>query len=558
MRPMPPPASTVQDNNRPRGEGRAPALNNNSAAASIRATQRAQLRRRQAGQRPNQNRNVPPSIAYVPTPPGMDNGVHEAESLAAAQEFGYLWLEGSGYDGPFLPEPSLIAVWYDEAFAGQIYAQPPLQQNYVIPNTGMFGPFGIIPPIGPGNMLSEQDMIRHYGRNALLEHHNNLLRSFGAHNVVLPPLPRHVGGVPGNEYLPTDSRVLPSMGLFLGWTIGNLPELSQRYLAYHLKISHHHYQNNFADPTYRSPVHNGSPYLGVPFSHMYTMHRLSRTRFFNSGPTEGFQSFGELTQVDMPSSSIGHFSIMAHNQRTVAAAQQHWRNMNVPRQNFNIFQELVKRPELVIIFAKHLRVQELLILYSMSIPFNNIVSSRITTVIISQALTRAPDSARIFPFRCYEKLCIPDPGLRLHPIPGRALAGELRKVPSFRWLRMICYREMVCHDIMTIMAEDGVPIPPQCEPVIKKIWLLMDIPDNVRRIGLVQNSQIFTDEDLFFALLFFVKMDMRFTDPITGSGKDGMRRLMMSQPGMTVFWKSLKRTTLKCKMDVIRDRKSVV
>jgi hypothetical protein len=95
-------------------------------------------------------------------------------------------------------------------------------------------------------------------------------------------------------------------------------------------------------------------------------------------------------------------------------------------------------------------------------------------------------------------------------------------------------------------------MPERCEMVMKKIWFIMDIPDNNRRIGTIQNLEIFTDVDLFFATMFFVKMDMRFTDPITGSGKDGMRRLLLSQPSLSTFWRTLKRTALISKLDVMK------
>lgn len=223
------------------------------------------------------------------------------------------------------------------------------------------------------------------------------------------------------------------------------------------------------------------------------------------------------------------------------------------RKNFNVFQGLLNLPELILLLARHLRVQELVILYRISEKFHKILDIRITTTVVSQAISRAPESARMFPFRCYWTLCQEDPSPRLHPVESKAMQGEHRTVPTFRWLLLICYREMVCNQIITIMAADGVPLPEQCELVLKKIWLLLDIPDNTRRIGLVQNQDIFTDVDLFFAIMFFVKLDMRFTDPITGAGKDGMRRLLLSQPSLTLTWKALRRVALKSKLDVMKE-----
>lgn len=314
--------------------------------------------------------------------------------------------------------------------------------------------------------------------------------------------------------------------------------------------------NTRTPPEYGSqPIARMSAIRGIPGVQGRVFKSTPRTvkphRLKLRGPSNGYCSFGDLAQVDMPTSSLEHFSIT----RLSRTANEHYvrpRDYHQPELRFNIFQEFLKRPELVITLAGHLRVQELLILYRICKPFHSIVNQRFTTVVLSQAVRRAPESSRIFPFRCYSKLCIDDPGERPHPIAQRAAAGQHRKVPSFRWLLMVCFREMVSHEIRIIMAEDGTPLPEQCESVLKKIWFMMDIPDSLRRIGVVQNSDVFTDFDLFFATLLFVKMDMRFTDPVTGSGRDGMRRLLLSQPSLSTFWKALRRSALVNKMDAVK------
>ncbi|KAL1953020.1 hypothetical protein VTO42DRAFT_3770 [Malbranchea cinnamomea] len=219
--------------------------------------------------------------------------------------------------------------------------------------------------------------------------------------------------------------------------------------------------------------------------------------------------------------------------------------------SFNVFQAMLKEPVLIINLARHLRVQELLILYTICKPFHEIVKLRLTSVILAQAKIRAPEGCKLFPWRCYGRVCMDDPAGRPHQVPEEAAKGVIRKVPTFRWLKMICFREMVVHEIMTIMEEDGTGMPDQCETAIKKVWFLMDIPDNHRRRALVRNREIFTDIDLFFITLFFVKLDMRFTDPITGGSGDGMRRMLLAQPSLTALWRTLKRIALITKEDVI-------
>ncbi|KAL2375105.1 hypothetical protein RJ035_004853 [Blastomyces gilchristii] len=286
---------------------------------------------------------------------------------------------------------------------------------------------------------------------------------------------------------------------------------------------------------------------------------VRQSSFKCRGHQDRFVSAAERAQSDLLSlSNISQLFIMRKQELEGGSGQTPCRGPGLEgvryqyEAPFNIFQEILKRPELALLVTRHLRVQELLILYRTSKDFHHVVNTRFTTVIQAQACARAPEAAKIFPPRCYAKLCIPDPGLRPHPVAKRAALGETRKVPSFRWLLMVCFREMVCHEIVTILAEDGVPVPDRCTSTMKKIWLLMDIPDNARRIALVQNHEIFTDVDLFFATLFFVKLDMRFTDPITGSGKDGMRRLLLAQPSLSMLWRTLKRTALISKLDVMR------
>jgi hypothetical protein len=140
--------------------------------------------------------------------------------------------------------------------------------------------------------------------------------------------------------------------------------------------------------------------------------------------------------------------------------------------NFNIFPAILLYPELCFHLSTHLPLDSLVALYAISRDFHTILDSRFTTVILSQSLAKAPESSRIFPFRCYAHLCRKDPASRIpHPDPVKARAGISRAVPSFRWLRMVLWREKVVHEIMTIMAEDGVPLPSRCSLALKRMWV---------------------------------------------------------------------------------------
>jgi len=127
---------------------------------------------------------------------------------------------------------------------------------------------------------------------------------------------------------------------------------------------------------------------------------------------------------------------------------------------FTIFHGILLYPELCFYLANMLPVDDLISLYSISREFHTIMDTRFTTVMLGQALRKAPESAKIFPFRCYAELCRQDPVARLpHPDPKKAAQGVPRQIPSFKWLRFVLFREKVCEDIMRLMAEAGVPMP---------------------------------------------------------------------------------------------------
>ena len=208
--------------------------------------------------------------------------------------------------------------------------------------------------------------------------------------------------------------------------------------------------------------------------------------------------------------------------------------------NFNLFQALLEYPEIILEMTKHFEVNDLVKLYSISKGFHRVINQRFTSVILAQAAKSASESAQVFSFQCYKSLCIYDPWKR-----GRENnSSRIRDVPSFRWLRLINHREMVVNEIIKSLAIEGHRLPKLTSKVIKKIWFIMDIPDNQRRIGYVHNPRIWSNNDLWLATMFFMKLDMRFTDPVDGNGEMGLRRLMMAQRSLSVLDRVLKREQL--------------
>ena len=218
------------------------------------------------------------------------------------------------------------------------------------------------------------------------------------------------------------------------------------------------------------------------------------------------------------------------------------------KKNFDIFNAIIQRTDLIIDFAAQLEFEDLISLYAISRDFHSIISARFTTVLMRQAVNKAPESARIFHFKAYKSLCMPDPALRPHP----DIPDETRLIPSFRWLRMVLYREQVVDEIIDILRRAGHRMPERTSLTIKRIWLTMDVPTTVKRIGLFHNTNFWTDLDLWLATLFFVKLDMHFNHPLDFQPSTALRSLLIGQRSLTTLWKTLKRTALTNEVEAMQ------
>ena len=222
--------------------------------------------------------------------------------------------------------------------------------------------------------------------------------------------------------------------------------------------------------------------------------------------------------------------------------------------NFNIFNGILLYPELCFALAAHLPVKDLLSLYAISKDFHVIMDTRFTTVMLAQATRKAPESTRTFMFRSYARLCRVDPAARIpHPNADAALQGKIRLIPSFRWLKMVLHREKVIHELITVFAEDGIPLPARCSLALKRLWFILDIPDNARRIGFTHNTRCMTNMDLYFCACFFVKLDMRLNDPVSGEKRDGVRKILLAQRSFTTILRVLKREMWTTRFDMLKE-----
>ena len=215
---------------------------------------------------------------------------------------------------------------------------------------------------------------------------------------------------------------------------------------------------------------------------------------------------------------------------------------------FSVFNALLRHPELTLEFSKQLDIEDLISLYAISKEFHLLVNGRFTTMILGQSNAKAPESSKTFIFRCYKSLCMRDPARR----PNETKPDELRFIPSFRWLRMVLFREAVVDDILGSLAIEGHRLPKRTRLTIKKIWFTIDISDNARRIGLMHNTTFWSNKDLFLATMFFIKLDMRLTHPTAGNGEIGLRKMLLGQRSLSVLAKVLRREEMRTQVDMLR------
>ncbi|PNS16475.1 hypothetical protein CAC42_209 [Sphaceloma murrayae] len=213
-------------------------------------------------------------------------------------------------------------------------------------------------------------------------------------------------------------------------------------------------------------------------------------------------------------------------------------------------------------------------LYSISAPFHYHFNSRYETFILAGTQLWAPNAEDIWPWKHYRTLCISDPALRLpstyvsaHSIRDGAAAPTMtqppttssppapftshhgsndplpvKPIPSLRYLSMCVYRHLVIKEIIALLISASHVVPATATALaLQKVWFLLDIPVSAPRLGLIQNRAYFTDTDLWALHLFFVKLDMYWTDPVNYLGGEKMvREYLMQERTLSTLWDFLR------------------
>lgn len=200
----------------------------------------------------------------------------------------------------------------------------------------------------------------------------------------------------------------------------------------------------------------------------------------------------------------------------------------------------------------------------------------------------APGAARTFYWKFYPALLIRDPtgvlpnntnlrhvfpwtksqpGAEANPLPRDPeelqalknlglLDAKPRMVPGLQWLNMIVERERRVRDIVACLARSGHRVPRHAHISLKKMWLLMDCAHNAARQVLIGSRQLFSDFDLYNLQLFFIKLQMRFNEPIFGPDSSELSHVLLGQKtGLDVMWAMLRRKKYHDDLDASRQLK---
>lgn len=210
---------------------------------------------------------------------------------------------------------------------------------------------------------------------------------------------------------------------------------------------------------------------------------------------------------------------------------------------------LTSFPQLLARVIDQLEANDFLNLYAASKLFYSYVKANPEATITRFAFKHFGDTAQIFAHSCYQKLTVYSRGPRPEDFPGQVL--EMRPLPG--WLKMLDSREKIVNDIMSLLDQSGYTLTSRCAGVLKKLWFLMDIPDNRRRTFAVQNRYLWSDNEVFYAVFIFAQIESRFTHNVSGTPRSGFRRLLLGQKSLTLLRDALKGTALRTNYEVLRE-----
>ncbi|PHH78104.1 hypothetical protein CDD80_7397 [Ophiocordyceps camponoti-rufipedis] len=240
--------------------------------------------------------------------------------------------------------------------------------------------------------------------------------------------------------------------------------------------------------------------------------------------------------------------------------------------------------ELAVEIAKHLGPRDILRLYSVNKAFRRSLDSHMLSSIRQIIGYSAPESGRIFPFNIYRQALVVDPSGRTqdgttrgkgqtpveaeeqadddgdvimnedeqphHPQPQQQ--QQVRSIPGLKYLQLVLGRDRCCRDILAILSRHGLRHPPGTHGSLLRLWLFLDMPTTRQRRALLRNQALWTDEDLYRAQMFLIKLAMLFNDPVFGPLEHDMPNLILGhRRGLFFLWQVLTRRALLTPYEIL-------
>ncbi|CAK7562762.1 MAG: hypothetical protein SEPTF4163_000615 [Sporothrix epigloea] len=189
---------------------------------------------------------------------------------------------------------------------------------------------------------------------------------------------------------------------------------------------------------------------------------------------------------------------------------------------FDFISSLSSCPELVTQVCKYLDLNDVLVLYQTSRVFKSTFDSDREHNVQRMARQFTSDETRsIFSWRRITdsigslSRMIESQEHCMHGVPVRP--PQAPSAPTLRYVGMMVSRERKVRDIVATLARAGHRLPrANATAVLKKIWLLMDVPTNGGRVLLLKDEALFSDLDLLTMQMFHVKLVLHFHDPLMG------------------------------------------
>lgn len=224
--------------------------------------------------------------------------------------------------------------------------------------------------------------------------------------------------------------------------------------------------------------------------------------------------------------------------------------LSIRHKGRDILSALCQNTELAVEIGKHLGAKDICNLYCTSRAFHHAINGHFLSSVRAWIQHRCPEAGKIFPFKLYKRLLVPDPMRRTWAQQLKVQEDtesfpeslrEIRSVPGLKYFQLVDGRDRYCREIIAIMARNGHRMTATMHKTLLRLWLLMDVPTSFQRQALLRNTKLWSDVDLYNVQFLLVKLGMHFNDPIYGPNTHELIHLMMGQKGLFPLWQLLMR-----------------